>query len=257
VVVGEKTTGGSASGSLALAAIAGGGQTAGGFTTATVTLASSTQGSRSSAGASAGTTVAYTGSAVGDIVPTEGSATESLTFTAAATGTTPALPVMSGSAGGSYVVTGVTASGVRVPKGLGSTEVEHSGSATGTYAPRGTVTSTTALGVTATGAWPPPDGAVSARTLAFAGSATGQRFVVFVTPTATENIKGDPLFGRYHLPVGVTVIKRDGVYVDSPYPWIGELQGLTEGVDYFLGGRTYRVTDEVAAALAADGYTAS
>jgi hypothetical protein len=80
----------------------------------------------------------------------------------------------------------------------------------------------------------------------------------FVTPTQEQGVRrGDALFDRYTIPVGVSVVKRAGVYTETPFPWLGEIADLIEGTDYFLGGRTYTVTDAVAAALQADGFTVS
>lgn len=76
----------------------------------------------------------------------------------------------------------------------------------------------------------------------------------FTTPVVQEG-SDDPFFGRYLLNVGQSVVLTNGHYTTTPYPWLGELVGLTEGTDYFLGGRTYTVTSAVAAALNADGYT--
>ncbi len=76
----------------------------------------------------------------------------------------------------------------------------------------------------------------------------------FTPPTVNEG-SSDFFFGRYSIPVGQSVVKTNGVYRTTPYPWLGDLAPLTDGVDYFLGGRTYVVSDAVAALLAADGYT--
>lgn len=78
---------------------------------------------------------------------------------------------------------------------------------------------------------------------------------LFTPPTAPEGIGGDPLFSRYTTEVGQTVMSVAGTYTTTPYPWLGDIADLTEGVDYFLGGRTYVVSDEVATALTNDGYT--
>ena len=78
----------------------------------------------------------------------------------------------------------------------------------------------------------------------------------FTPPTVSQSLDpGDRLFCRYHLQVGQSVLLRDGTYETTVFPWIGELEGLTEGVEYFLGGRTYEITDATADALEADGYT--
>jgi hypothetical protein len=76
----------------------------------------------------------------------------------------------------------------------------------------------------------------------------------FTPPTVNEG-SSDFFFGRYSIPVGQSVVKTNGVYRTTPYPWLGDLAPLTAGVDYFLGGRTYTVTTEVGNALTADGYT--
>ena len=68
-------------------------------------------------------------------------------------------------------------------------------------------------------------------------------------------MSGDRFWSRYGVPVGQSVVKVDGTYVLMPLPWQGDIQDLTEGVDYFLGGRTYVITDDTAAALNADGFT--
>lgn len=65
----------------------------------------------------------------------------------------------------------------------------------------------------------------------------------------------DPFWGRYAVPVGQSVVKTEGTYVVTPFPWQGDLDGLTQGVDYFLGGRTYPISDDTADALEADGFT--
>lgn len=77
----------------------------------------------------------------------------------------------------------------------------------------------------------------------------------FTPPTTRQPLDPhDRLFRRYFLEVGQSVVRRDGIYQLTPFPWIGELEDLTEGVDYFMGGRTYTVSDDVAAALDLDGF---
>lgn len=104
----------------------------------------------------------------------------------------------------------------------------------------------------------------------------------FTPPTVLQG-SDDPFFGRYKIPVGQSVVATesfgfgDGGYGEggygygspsyrlTPYPWLGELriahQGtddfdtLIEGVHYFLGGRTYWVTDDIAEALESCGFT--
>lgn len=77
----------------------------------------------------------------------------------------------------------------------------------------------------------------------------------FFTPPTVNESSSDFFFGRYSVPVGQSVVKTNGVYKTTPYPWLGDIAHLTEGVDYFLGGRTYTVTGAVADALIAAGYT--
>lgn len=78
----------------------------------------------------------------------------------------------------------------------------------------------------------------------------------FTPPTRSEG-SSDFFFGRYQIPVGQSVVKMSGTYVTTPYPWLGDLDGKTDGEDYFLGGRTYVISEAVATALQADGYTTS
>lgn len=78
---------------------------------------------------------------------------------------------------------------------------------------------------------------------------------IFTPPTVAESAGKDRLFSRYRIMVGQSVVKKNGHYVTTPFPWLGEIADLTEGIDYFLGGRDYTVSSAVAAALAADGYT--
>jgi hypothetical protein len=61
------------------------------------------------------------------------------------------------------------------------------------------------------------------------------------------------LFRYYDSFRGRSVVLVDGHYVVMDNPDQLLLAGLTEGVDYFLGGHVYQVTDEVAAALVTDG----
>lgn len=76
----------------------------------------------------------------------------------------------------------------------------------------------------------------------------------FTPPTVRQSMPGDRLFSRYGVEVGQSVLLRDGHYALTPFPWQGEIAGKTEGIDYFLGGHEYVVTDDVAEALSADGF---
>lgn len=75
----------------------------------------------------------------------------------------------------------------------------------------------------------------------------------FTPPTRLEG-SSDPFFGRYSIPVGQSVVQVSGTYTLMPYPSLSEIAGLEEGVEWFQGGRTYVVSNDVAAALAADGF---
>lgn len=78
----------------------------------------------------------------------------------------------------------------------------------------------------------------------------------FTPPTADQPLGVGPLLSRYKIKVGQSVVKKDGTFALTPYPWIGELEAAgSEGTDWFLGGRTYRITDATADALEADGFT--
>ena len=92
---------------------------------------------------------------------------------------------------------------------------------------------------------------------------------IFTPPTIPQG-SDDPFFGRYKIPVGVSVLRLPdggfgiGPFGDSPfatsgfgrkqYPTLMELDGLTEGEDWFQGGRSYTVSDEIAALLVASGF---
>ena len=76
----------------------------------------------------------------------------------------------------------------------------------------------------------------------------------FIPPTRLES-SSDSFFGRYSVPVGESVVRVNGTFTTQPYPWLGDLADLTDGEDYFLGGHEYTVSDEVADALEADGFT--
>ena len=77
----------------------------------------------------------------------------------------------------------------------------------------------------------------------------------FEPPTVRQGIPGDRLFSRYGTQVGQSVVKKGGTFTLDPYPWLGDLTGLVDGTDYFLGGHIYEVTEVVAAQLEVDGFT--
>ena len=77
---------------------------------------------------------------------------------------------------------------------------------------------------------------------------------LFTPPTRLES-SSDSFFGRYSVPVGESVVRVNGTFTRQPYPWLGDLDGLVAGEDYFLGGHQYVVSDEIAAELTAAGFT--
>lgn len=76
----------------------------------------------------------------------------------------------------------------------------------------------------------------------------------FTPPTEPQG-STDPFFGRYSIQVGVSVVKRAGVFQRTPYPALMEIAPLKEGLEWFQGGRTYVIDDATATALTADGFT--
>ena len=76
----------------------------------------------------------------------------------------------------------------------------------------------------------------------------------FTPPTTTES-SDDYFFGRYKVPVGISVVWNGTTFVNQAYPWLGDLVNLTEGVTWFQGGRTYEVSSATADALTTAGYT--
>lgn len=79
----------------------------------------------------------------------------------------------------------------------------------------------------------------------------------FSPPTLKKQGTSDPFWGRYQTEYGVSVLWTGTQFVDRPNPMHEELAPLQDGVTYFLGGRDYIVTDEVAETLAASGYVTS
>ena len=76
----------------------------------------------------------------------------------------------------------------------------------------------------------------------------------FTPPTMLQG-SSDPFFGRYRIPVGVSVVKKGGVFKTMPYPALREIADLEEGVEWFAGGRTYVISDDVATALTNAGFS--
>lgn len=75
----------------------------------------------------------------------------------------------------------------------------------------------------------------------------------FTTPTISEGPASDgPLFSRYRLVKGITVLKTGGVYFQVRYPSAEEVD---EADIAYIGGYSYTVDSTEKAALEAAGYT--
>ena len=75
----------------------------------------------------------------------------------------------------------------------------------------------------------------------------------FTTPTIGEGPAGEgPLFSRFRLTRGVSVIKIDGEYYEVRNPSSEEIE---EAEAFYLGGMTYDVSAGEKAGLEAAGYT--
>jgi hypothetical protein len=59
----------------------------------------------------------------------------------------------------------------------------------------------------------------------------------------------------YRLTYASSVVKVDGTFVSMRTPTPEQLEGLTEGVDFFRGGYQYEVSSAIASELEADGYS--
>jgi|SRR5690348_8437885 len=77
--------------------------------------------------------------------------------------------------------------------------------------------------------------------------------VAFEPPTRKQYGE-DRLFSRYGVQVGISLVWNGAHFVETPYPWLGEIAGLKDGVTYFLGGHIYDVDDATANQLADDGF---
>ena len=75
----------------------------------------------------------------------------------------------------------------------------------------------------------------------------------FTTPTISEVPAGEgPLFGRYRLVRGITVLKIDGEYFQVRFPSSEEVQDADAA---YIGGYSYEVNEAEKASLEAAGYT--
>lgn len=75
---------------------------------------------------------------------------------------------------------------------------------------------------------------------------------IFTTPTVTETPMGDgPLFSRYTINKGVSVLRINGIYSSYRYPAQTDIDTASE---FYLGGTKTLITQETADALTAQGY---
>ena len=75
----------------------------------------------------------------------------------------------------------------------------------------------------------------------------------FTTPTISEGPAGEgPLFGRYRLVRGITVLKIDGEYFQVRFPSSEEVQAAEVA---YIGGYSYEVDEAEKTRLEAAGYT--
>lgn len=73
----------------------------------------------------------------------------------------------------------------------------------------------------------------------------------FTTPTVLEGpAGGGPLFSRYRLPRGISVLVTGSVVEQTRFPSIEECQAADR---VYLGGSVYEVSDSEAAVLTAGG----
>lgn len=74
----------------------------------------------------------------------------------------------------------------------------------------------------------------------------------FTTPTVEETPAGyGPLFDRYTIDRGVSVLRVNGLYSSYRYPAQTDIDNATE---FYLGGTKTQVSQEIANALTAQGY---
>jgi len=78
---------------------------------------------------------------------------------------------------------------------------------------------------------------------------------IFEPPTLKNQASDHPFWGRYQTQYALSVVWDGAKFVDVSVPMTDDLALLEDGKTYFLGGHIYVVTDEVAAALQASGYT--
>jgi hypothetical protein len=75
---------------------------------------------------------------------------------------------------------------------------------------------------------------------------------IFTTPIVEETPMSDgPLFSRYKINKGVSVLRVNGIYSSYRYPAQVDVDVATE---FYLGGTKTLITQETADALTAQGY---
>lgn len=76
----------------------------------------------------------------------------------------------------------------------------------------------------------------------------------FKPPTQAQAMP-DTFWGRYSIPVGVSVIRDGDTYENVPTPTEDDFEAAgVEGTDWFRGGYVYKISPALAEALAAAGY---
>lgn len=74
----------------------------------------------------------------------------------------------------------------------------------------------------------------------------------FTTPTEPETPMGQgPLFSRYELDRGISVLRKNGTYSSYRYPSLNE---VLEADEVYLGGRIYDIDEATKNRLTAAGY---
>lgn len=76
----------------------------------------------------------------------------------------------------------------------------------------------------------------------------------FNPPTHQVGLENKGFWSYFQTNAGLSVVRVNGTLTLHPYPENPDLLVLIEGTDYFLGGRTYTVTQAVANELTAAGF---
>lgn len=74
----------------------------------------------------------------------------------------------------------------------------------------------------------------------------------FTTPTVPETPLGQgPLFSRYELDRGISVLRKNGIYSSYRYPSLNE---VLDAEEVYLGGRIHIIDEATKDRLTAAGY---